>query len=340
MRAVIIHGPGDIRVEEVAADSIEHPTDAVIEVKAACVCGSDLWRYRGETFIEPGSRMGHEYVGVVTEIGSDVSTVQPGDWVVGSFVASCGVCEICQAGDFSGCINREMLGGVGTQAEFSRIPWADGTLVKLPAVPTDDQLRHLLAASDVLGTGWFGADSAGVGPGKTVAIIGDGAVGLSAVLASRELGAERIIISSRHADRQELARSFGATDVLEQRGDDFVSQVIEMTNGYGAHSAVEAVGTNEAMQQAIASTRRGGKVGFLGISHGVEITGEQLFASLIHLHGGPAPVRRYLPDLVDRIYAGGFEPGNVFTQTLPLEEAAAGYRAMDERSAIKVMLAP
>ncbi|WIM68337.1 alcohol dehydrogenase catalytic domain-containing protein [Corynebacterium breve] len=340
MRAVIIHGPGDIRVEEVEQDTVENPTDAVIEVKAACVCGSDLWPFRGLEKVDAGARMGHEYVGVVSEIGAEVKNIAVGDWVVGSFVASCGNCEICVDGDPSGCINREFMGGVGTQAEYARIPWADGTLVKLPAAPTPEQLRHVLAASDVLGTGWFAADAAAAGPGKIVAVVGDGAVGLSAVLGAKALGAERIIISSRNPQRQALAKAFGATDIVEERGDEFADKVVEMTGGYGAHSTVEAVGSNEAMHQAIRATRRGGSLGFVGVSHGVELRGAELFGALIHLHGGPAPVRRYLPELVDRIYSGEITPGDVFDLTLPLDQALEAYQAMDERKAIKVMLTP
>ncbi|QNE89920.1 alcohol dehydrogenase catalytic domain-containing protein [Corynebacterium incognita] len=338
MRAVVIHGPREIRVDEVADAALIEPTDAVIEVKAACVCGSDLWPYRGLEDVNAGAQMGHEYVGVVKEIGDDVRQVKVGDWVVGSFVASCGQCEVCQAGYESGCTNRVFMGSVGTQAELARIPLADGTLVTLPAAPNDDQLRHVLAASDVLGTGWFGAVAAEAGPGKTVAVVGDGAVGLSAVLAAKQLGAEHIIVSSRHASRQELARKFGATDILEERGEAFAEKVKALTGGYGAHSTVEAVGSDEAMQQALKSTRRGGHVGFVGVSHGVSIEGIKLFGALVHLHGGPAPVRRFLPELVDLIYSGAITPGDVFDLTLPLADAPRAYEAMDQREAVKVML--
>nr|WP_120491815.1 zinc-binding dehydrogenase [Corynebacterium lactis] len=339
MRAVKIFAPGDIRTVDVPRDQVEKPTDAVIRVQAACVCGSDLWAYRGAHEVTE-ARMGHEYVGVVEEVGAEVTTVSPGDWVVGSFVASCGKCEICLAGYPSSCINREFMGGVGTQAEYARIPWADGTLVRLPKPPTDDQMRHILAASDVLGTGWYAADAAHAGPGHTVAVIGDGAVGLSAVLGARVMGADRIIISSRNPERQKLALAFGADEIFPERGDDFVQRVKEATGGYGAHSVVEAVGTHESMQQAIRSTRRGGYLGFVGVSHDQTIDGSRLFAAQIHLEGGPAPVRRYLPDLVDRIYSGEITPGDVFDLTLPLERADEAYAAMDQRSAIKVMLRP
>ncbi len=337
MRAVKIFAPGDIRTVDVERDHIEKPTDAVIRVKAACVCGSDLWAYRGAHEVTE-ARMGHEYVGVVEEIGAEVTSVSPGDWVVGSFVASCGRCEICLAGYPSSCANREFMGGIGTQAEYARIPWADGTLVRLPAPPTEDQIPHVLAASDVLGTGWYAADAAHAGPGHTVAIIGDGAVGLSAVLSAHVMGADRIIISSRNKERQQLARAFGADDIFPERGEDFVHRVRGATGGYGAHSVVEAVGTHESMQQAIRTTRSGGYLGFVGASHDQTIDGSDLFAAQIHLEGGPAPVRRYLPNLIERIYSGQITPGDVFTLTLPLEHAAEAYKAMDERRAIKVML--
>ena len=282
--------------------------------------------------------MGHEYVGVVEEIGADVKNVKVGDFVIGSFFASDNTCEICQDGYQSRCVNNVGMGGIGTQSEYARIPLADGTLVATPSQPTDEQIPHLLAASDVLGTGWFAAVAAEVGPGKTVAVVGDGAVGLSGVLAAKQLGAERIIAMSRHKDRQALATKFGATDIVEERGDAGVKKVKELTGGLGAHCVIEAVGTQEAMQQAIKSTRPGGHVGFVGVSHGISIDGGQLFMSEVHLHGGPAPVRRFLPELIDLIMKGEITPGDVFDLTLPLEQAAEGYTAMDERRATKVLL--
>ena len=285
--------------------------------------------------------MGHEYVGVVEEVGSAVETVKPGDFVIGSFVISDGTCEICRAGYPSRCVHAEFVHGtIGTQSERARIPYADGTLVATPGMPSDDLIPSLLAASDVLGTGWFAAVAAEVGPGKTVAVVGDGAVGLLGILAARELGAERIIAMSRHADRQALAREFGATDIVEERGADGVARVKELTDGLGAHSVIEAVGTQESMMQAIRSTRPGGHVGYVGVSHDVELPGDELFFSQVHLHGGPAPVRRFLPDLIDRIWTREIDPGKVFDLELPLAEAAAGYTAMDERRAIKVLLRP
>ncbi|MBD8478068.1 zinc-dependent alcohol dehydrogenase family protein [Microbacterium sp. CFBP 8794] len=337
MRGVIMHAAGDVRVEDRADPVIEEPTDAVIRLAASCICGSDLWPYRGSDDVD-ATPMGHEYVGVVTEIGSEVKNVAVGDFVVGSFMASDNTCEICQAGYQSRCVHVVPMGRVGTQAEFARIPHADGTLVATPGHPDDDLIPSLLAASDVLGTGWFAAVAAEVGPGKTVAVVGDGAVGLLGILAAKQLGAERIIAMSRHADRQELARRFGATDIVEERGDEGNARVKELTGGLGAHSVIEAVGTQQSMEQAVRSTRAGGHVGFVGVSHDVTLEGQELFRSAVHLHGGPAPVRRFLPELIQLIWDREIDPGAVFDLTLPLEEAAEGYKAMDERRATKVLL--
>ncbi|MEH0108700.1 zinc-dependent alcohol dehydrogenase family protein [Tersicoccus sp. MR15.9] len=337
MRGVIMHAPGDVRVEERDNPVIVEPTDAIIKLAASCICGSDLWPYRGADDVD-GAPMGHEYVGVVTEIGDAVSTVKPGDFVVGSFMASDNTCEICQAGYQSRCVHVVPMGRVGTQAEYARIPLADGTLVATPGQPDEDLIPSLLAASDVLGTGWFAAVAAEAGPGKTVAVVGDGAVGLLGVLAAKQLGAERIIAMSRHADRQELARKFGATDIVEERGDEGVAKIKELTDGLGAHSVIEAVGTQESMMQAIRSTRHGGHVGFVGVSHDVELPGQELFGSMVHLHGGPAPVRQYLPELIQLIWDRKIDPGAVFDLTLPLDQAPEGYKAMDERRATKVLL--
>ena len=284
--------------------------------------------------------MGHEYVGIVEETGRDVRTIEPGQFVIGSFFASDNTCEICRAGYQSSCLHREPMGALGTQAELARIPLADGTLVATPEVPSDDLVSSLLAASDVLGTGWFGAVAADVQPGKTVAVVGDGAVGLLAVLAARQLGAERIIAMSRHESRQDLALEFGATDIVTERGDDGVAAVRELTSGLGAHSVIEAVGTQESMMQAIRSARPGGHLGYVGVAHDVELPGQELFFSHVHLHGGPAPVRRFLPELVDLIVRKQINPGQVFDLELPLDQAAEGYRAMDERRAIKALLRP
>ncbi|MEW1978790.1 zinc-dependent alcohol dehydrogenase family protein [Kocuria palustris] len=337
MRGVIMHSPGEVRVQDRDDPQIVEPTDAIIKVTAACVCGSDLWPYRGAQDVED-QPMGHEYVGVVEQVGDSVTTVEPGDFVVGSFMTSDGTCEICQAGYQSRCVDTTPMGGIGTQAQLARIPQADGTLVATPEHPDEDLIPSLLAASDVLGTGWFAADAAAAGPGKTVAVVGDGAVGLMGILAAQQMGAERIIAMSRHESRQKLAREFGATDIVTERGDDGVAKIKELTGGLGAHSVIEAVGTQEAMLQAIKSTRPGGHVGFVGVSHGVELPGDLLFGSTVHLHGGPAPVRRYLPELIQLILDRKIEPGKVFDKRLPLEEAAEAYRLMDQREAIKVLL--
>ncbi|HEY0817094.1 MAG TPA: zinc-dependent alcohol dehydrogenase family protein [Pseudonocardia sp.] len=338
MRGAVLHAPGDVRVEQRADPKILHPSDAIIKLSATCVCGSDLWPYRGIEPVDGPAPMGHEYVGIVEEVGSDVTTVTPGQFVIGSFFASDGTCEICRAGYPSRCVHAELMGAIGTQAEYARIPLADGTLVATPEVPSDNLLPSLLAASDVLGTGWFAATAAEVGPGKTVAVVGDGAVGLLAVLAARELGAERIIAMSRHESRQKLATEFGATDIVTERGDEGVAKINELTGGLGAHSVIEAVGTQESMLQAIRSTRPGGHVGYVGVSHDVELPGGELFFSATHLHGGPAPVRRFLPELVDLIWRGRIDPGKVFDLTLPLDRVSEGYAAMDERRAIKTLL--
>ncbi len=340
MRAAVLHAPGDVRVEDRPDPTIEQPTDAIIRVTAACVCGSDLWPYRGIEEVNGPAPMGHEYVGVVEEVGSDVRTLEPGQFVVGSFFASDNTCEICRAGYQSRCVNAVPVGALGTQAELARIPLADGTLVATPEVPADDLVPGLLAASDVLGTGWFAAVAAEAGPGKTVAVVGDGAVGLLGVLAARQLGAERIVVFSRHESRQQLAREFGATDVVAERGDEGVARIKDLTDGLGAHSVIEAVGTQESMMQAIRATRPGGHVGYVGVTHDVQIPGEELFFSGVHLHGGPAPVRRFLPELIDLICKREIDPGRVFDLDLPLEQAAEGYRAMDERRAIKTLLRP
>ena len=340
MQGAVLHAPGDVRLDTRPDPRIEKPTDAIIKLAATCVCGSDLWPYRGIETVAGPAPMGHEYVGIVEEIGSDVHTLTPGQFVVGSFFASDNTCEICQAGYQSRCIHAELIGAIGTQAEYARIPLADGTLVATPDVPDDKYIPSLLAASDVLGTGWFAAVAAEAGPGKTVAVVGDGAVGLLGILAARELGAERIIAFSRHEDRQNLARHFGATDIVTERGDEGVARIKDMTNGYGAHSVIEAVGTQESMMQAIRATRPGGHVGYVGVSHDVTLPGDELFFSGVHLHGGPAPVRRFLPELIDRILSGAIDPGLVFDLDLPLADVAEGYRAMDERRAIKALLRP
>jgi threonine dehydrogenase-like Zn-dependent dehydrogenase len=339
MRGVVLHAPGDVRVEERDDPKIIEPTDAIIRVSATCICGSDLWPYRGIEPIEGPMAMGHEYVGIVEEIGAEVRNLKVGDFVVGSFAISDNTCEICQAGYHSHCVHRSFVAQeIGTQAEFARIPWADGTLVPTPGRPDPELIPSLLAASDVLGTGWFAADAAEVGPGKTVAVVGDGAVGLMGVLAAKQLGAERIITMSRHPERQALARYYGATDIVEERGDEGVAMIKELTNGLGAHSVIEAVGTQESTMQAIRATRPGGHLGYVGVNYEVSIPGIDLFFSGVHFHGGPAPVRRFLPHLIDLICSREIDPRKVFDLTLPLDKVAEGYRAMDERTAIKTLL--
>jgi threonine dehydrogenase-like Zn-dependent dehydrogenase len=340
MRGAILHAPRDIRVEQREDPKIEQPTDVIIRLAATCVCGSDLWPYRGIEPVDGPAPMGHEYAGIVQETGNDVHAIKPGQFVVGSFFASDNTCEICRAGYQTSCIHRQPVGAIGTQAEYARIPLADGTLVATPGVPSEELIPSLLAASDVLGTGWFGAVAADVQPGQTVAVVGDGAVGLLAVLAANQLGAGRIIAMSRHEPRQNLALEFGATDIITERGDDGVTAIKEMTGGLGAHSVIEAVGTQESMMQAIRSVRPGGHVGYVGVAHDVELPGQELFFSHAHLHGGPAPVRRFLPELIELICTRAIDPGRVFDLTLPLDQAAEGYRAMDERRAIKTLLRP
>jgi threonine dehydrogenase-like Zn-dependent dehydrogenase len=331
-----MYAPRDVRVEERDDPTIEQPSDAIIRVAAACICGSDLWPYRGTDAVTQPTPMGHEYVGVVEQVGDDVTNVKVGDFVVGSFFASDNTCPNCRNGYQTNCQHRAPV--VGAQAPYLRVPLADGTLVAAPGTPTPNQVRGLLAASDVLGTGWFAAVAAEAGPGKTVAVVGDGAVGLLGILAAKQLGAERIIAMSRHADRQALARRFGATDIVEERGDAGVAAIKDLTDGLGAHSVIEAVGTQESMMQAIRATRPGGHVGYVGVSHDVELPGLELFFSGVHLHGGPAPVRRFLPELIELIMNYEIDPGAVFDLALPLSEAADGYKAMDERRAIKVLL--
>ena len=338
MRGAVLYGPRDVRFDEREVPKIMNPTDAIVRISATCVCGSDLWPYRGIQPIAQPTPMGHEYCGIVEEVGSAVKSIKAGQFVIGSFFASDNTCPNCHVGYQSSCQNREFVSTA--QAPVLRVPLADGTLVATPDVPSDGLVPSLLTLSDVMGTGWFAADAANVKPGSTVVIVGDGAVGLLAVLSAKQMGAERIIAMSRHASRQKLAREFGATDIVTERGDRGVSRIKELTDGIGAESVLECVGTQESMMQAINSTRPGGFVGYVGVPHGVELNGEQLFFSHVHLHGGPAPVRRYLPELIKLVLDGKINPGKVFDLTLPLDQVAEGYRAMDERRAIKTLLRP
>jgi len=282
--------------------------------------------------------MGHEYCGVVEVVGSAVKSIKPGQFVIGSFFASDNICPTCQIGYQSSCQHRELVGGA--QAPLLRVPLADGTMVATPTVPSDDLIPSLLTLSDVMGTGWFAADAANVKPDSTVVVVGDGAVGLLGVLSAKQMGASRVIAMSRHGSRQKLAREFGATDIVTERGEKGVSRVKELTNGIGADSVMECVGTQESMTQAISSTRPGGYIGYVGVPHGVELEVERLFYSHVHLHGGPAPVRRFLPKLIDLVWNRKIDPGKVFDLVLPLDQVAEGYRAMDERRAIKTLLYP
>ncbi len=338
MRGTVLYGSRDVRFEERDTPTIINPTDAVIRTSATCVCGSDLWPYRGISPVPEPTPMGHEYCGIVEEVGREVTSIKPGQFVVGSFATSDNTCPNCRYGYHSSCVRREFM--THAQAPLLRVPLADGTLVATPDVPSDDLIPSLLAVSDVMGTGWFAADAANVQPGKTVAVVGDGAVGLLGVLSARQMGAERIIAMSRHETRQKLARDFGATDIVAERGDEGVARIKELTDGIGADSVLECVGTQESMMQAIRAARPGGYVGYVGVPHGVELNGEELFYSHVHLHGGPAPVRRFLPELIDLVWNGKINPGKVFDLTLPLDQVAEGYRAMDERRAIKALLRP
>ncbi len=338
MRGTVLYGPRDIRFEDREAPKVVEPTDAVVRVALTCVCGSDLWPYRGLQPIKGPTPMGHEYCGVVEEVGSGVKSVKPGQFIIGSFATSDNTCPNCRYGYQSSCVHREFI--TRAQAPALRVPLADGTLVPTPGIPPDDMVPSLLTTSDVLGTGWFAADAANVKAGSTAVVVGDGAVGLLGVLSARHMGAERVIAMSRHEKRQQLAREFGATDIVAERGDEGVKRILDLTRGVGADSVLECVGTQESMMQAIRSCRRGGYVSFVGVPHGVELKGEELFYSHVHLHGGPAPVRRYLPKLVDLVWNGKINPGKVFDLTLPLDQVAEGYRAMDERRAIKTLLRP
>lgn len=338
MRATVLHRPGDVRYEEVPDPTILRPTDAIIRLSATCICGSDLWPYRGVNQIAAPMNMGHEYCGIVEEVGSAVTSVRPGQFVVGSFCLSDNTCAHCRFGFPSSCAQREFM--VGAQAPRARVPLADGTLVATKELPTDDLIPSLLATSDVLGTGWYAADAANVKPGSTVVVVGDGAVGLLGVLSAKQMGATRIIAMSRHESRRRLALDFGATDIVAKRGADGIAEIKSLTSGIGADAVLECVGTDESMNQAIECARPGGSIGFVGVPHGVQLDGQRLFFAQKRLLGGPAPVRKYLPELIDLVLRRVIDPGKVFDLTLPLEEVAEGYRAMDERRAIKTLLRP
>jgi len=336
MLATMMYGAGDVRAEERPEPGILKPTDAIIRLSASCICGSDLWPYRGSNPIAEPLAMGHEYCGIVVEVGSEVKSIRPGQFVVGSFCISDNTCPHCQYGFQSSCEQREFM--TGAQAPLVRVPLADGTLVATKEIPSDDLVPGLLAASDVLGTGWYAADAARVQPGCTVVVVGDGAVGLMGVLSARQMGAARIIAMSRHEARQELALELGATDIIAERGDAGVAQLKKMTRNVGADAVLECVGTSESMMQALDCARPGSMIGYVGVPHGVEFDGQQLFFAQKGMLGGPAPVRRFLPHLMDLVLTRRINPGRVFDLELPLADVAQGYRAMDRREAIKVLL--
>ncbi|MCC6211552.1 MAG: zinc-dependent alcohol dehydrogenase family protein [Burkholderiales bacterium] len=336
MLATVMHGPRDVRYERIEDPKILKPTDAIIKLSATCICGSDLWPYRGLSPQDGPAHMGHEYCGVVVEVGSGVRTVRKGQFVVGSFCLSDNTCPHCRFGFHSSCRQLEFM--TGAQAPYARVPLADGTLVPMQEMPDADMIPHMLAVSDVLGTGWYAADAAQVREGGTVVVVGDGAVGLMGVLAASQMGAGRIMAMSRHASRQKLAREFGATDIIAERGAEGIARIMELTAGVGADSVLECVGMGESMDQALGACRPGGTIGYVGVPHGVSFDGQKLFFAQRRMLGGPAPVRRFLPDLMDRVARGTIEPGKVFDQVLPIAQVAEGYKAMDERRAIKTLL--
>jgi threonine dehydrogenase-like Zn-dependent dehydrogenase len=336
MRVTTIYGPGDIRLEDLPVPTIEEPTDAIIKVSAGCICGSDLWPYRGENDITPGDTIGHEMIGIVEEAGPDVRSFKAGDFVIAPFCHSDNTCPNCRAGVTSACVNGNFT--TGGQGEYAKVSQAEGSLVKTDGMPEDDMLPSLLTLSDVFPTGWHCAVSAGVKPGDTVVVVGDGAVGLCAVLAAAQLGAERVVAMSRHPARQEIARRFGATHIVAERGREGAERIKEMTDGVGADAVLECVGTNDSMLQAFGSARAGSTVGFVGVPHGVDLPIRKMFSKNVGLAGGVAPVRKYLPELLELVTSGTVDPGLVFDSRMPLDQVAEGYRAMDERRAIKVYL--
>jgi threonine dehydrogenase-like Zn-dependent dehydrogenase len=342
MRAAIFCGPRDIRVGERPDPVIVAPSDAVVRVVLSCVCGSDLWYYRGLTDYEPGTPIGHEFMGVVEQVGTEVRTLAEGDLVVAPFKYSDGTCPICRAGFPSNCLNGGVWGvnGIdGGQGEAVRVPFADGTLIKVPGSGhSDETMRSLLTLSDVMGTGRHAAVCANVRAGSVVAVVGDGAVGLCAVIAAYRLGAARIIALSRHPTRQALARSFGATDILTERAEAAIEAVLELTDGVGVDAALECVGTAQAIATAFGVARPGAMVGFVGVPHGVEVPIDTMFSRNIGLRGGSAPVRAYLPELLDAVLAGRIHPGGVFDFETDLDGIAEAYAAMDERRAIKSLV--
>jgi threonine dehydrogenase-like Zn-dependent dehydrogenase len=340
VRAAIFNGPRSVTAGDRPDASLREPTDAVVRVVLACVCGSDLWLFRGETEFEPGP-IGHEFIGLVEEVGSEVTSVKKGELVISPFAFSDGTCPHCQHGIQTACVNGGYYpqNGDGGQGEAVRVPLADGTLVAVPGSGHSDQtLASLLTLSDVMGTGYHAAVCAQVKPGSTVAVVGDGAVGLCGVLGAKLLGAERIIMLSRHAARQEVARSFGATDIVEARGEEAVASVLELTGGVGVDATLECVGTGEAMDTALGIARPLSMVGYVGVPHGVKFPVRRMFVGNKGVLGGPAPVRQYLPELLDEVLSGRINPGIVFDYEAGIEQIDAAYAAMDERRAIKSLV--
>lgn len=348
MKATTIYAPRDVRLEDQPDPTIQKSTDAIVKVVAACVCGSDLWYYRGDSPVTKPTRIGHEFVGIVQEVGSDVRSLHRGDFVIAPFMYSDNTCPHCRIGIQSACSTGGFWGGPdrdglmadGGQGEYVRVPLADSTLVATRETPDEAMVPSLLALSDVMGTGWHAAMAAGVQEGDTVVVVGDGAVGLSGILAASQLGAERVVAMSRHEARQQIARAFGATDVIEQRGVTGEAAVLELTDGVGADAVLECVGTGQSMSTAIAVARPGATVGYVGVPHGVQLPVRTMFSRNVGVAGGVAPVRQYLPALRDQVLSGAINPGLVFDLDLPLEKVAEGYAAMDERRAIKTMLRP
>jgi alcohol dehydrogenase len=345
MRAATYHGPGDIRVESVPDPELDAARGAIVRVTHTAICGSDLWFYRGESDRDVPSRVGHEPMGIVEAVGDDVVSVEPGDRVFAPFVVSCGRCEFCRKGLHTSCVNGDGWGGDngGAQGEYVRCPEADGTLIRVPDRHADDEdtLRSLLPLTDVMGTGHHAAVNAGVEAGSTCAVVGDGAVGLCGVLAARRLGAERIVALGHHEDRLAIAEEFGATDLVTARGEEAIEEVVEMTGG-GVNHVLEAVGATSAMETAVGIARPGGTVGYVGVPHGM---GDGLdlgpfFSDNVTLSGGVAPVRAYAEELMSDVLQGTLDPSPVFTKTVDLDGVPEGYRAMDEREAIKVLVKP
>ncbi len=349
MRATVIHAAGDVRFEEVPDPALTSGGDAIVRVVAACVCGTDLWRYRGVDPVTHPGRIGHEFVGVVEAVGAEVERIRVGDFVIAPFYDCDGTCVNCVNGVSTSCLHgswwgqKDAVGGFadGGQGERVRVPHADGTLVATPGTPDDALVPHLLALSDVMGTGHHAAVSGGVGPGSTVVVVGDGAVGLCAVLAAKRLGAARIVAMSRHPDRQALARRFGASEVVEERGDAGVARIRELFDGVGADVVLECVGTEESMDQALRSARPGGQVGYVGVPHGPSVLPlDRMFGHNVGVRGGVAPVRGYIEELLVEVWDGRLTPGEVFDLQLPMDRVVEAYAAMDERRAIKVLLRP